>query len=119
MNRSKLSMFDKLRKHMSKAIRRARSVWLSSEASRDQETLTAKELQKKFPKRKQAQVVRKAKRKEATSGVGKSKRTTPGAVTAHSAPAYAHREGARWIKSSSKKIRGERTVMAHQGGIKK
>ncbi len=130
MNRSRQSIFDKLRKSMSKAIKSTRNTFLSKEAIKDRDLLTAKELSKKFPKktsRKKEELAKAIKRKE--SGASrtkktplsskKSKRTTPGTVNAQSSPGYAHREGARWIKNSNKKIKDQRIVAAHHGGVKK
>ena len=130
MNRSRQSIFDKLRKGMSKAIKGARNTFLSKESAKDRDTLTAKELSKKFPKKVsrkkenlakaiQRKKTRVSRSKKTHSGPGQSKRTTPGAVDVQSAPSYPHKEGARWIKNSNKKIRDQRVISAHHGGVKK
>ena len=115
---------------MSKAIKNARSTFLSPQARREQDALTAKELNKKFPKkssaksRKRENLAKALKRKEAhTKGVKKiklasscaSKRTTPGSTQTEFAPSYAHREGTRQIKNLNKKIKDQRTIAAHHG----
>lgn len=130
MNRSRQSIFNKLRKSMSKAIKNARNTFLSKESLKDRDALTSKELKKRFPKkasRKTENLAKALKRKnsrvsqakKAKSGLGQSKRTTPGSVDAQSAPAYAHREGTRQIKNLNKKIRDQRVVAAHHGSSKK
>ena len=115
---------------MSKAIKNARNTFMSQESRKESDALTAKELRKKFPKkasRKKENLAKALKRKQSRvasakrnkSGPGQSKRTTPGAIDVQSAPAYPHKEGARRIKNSNKKIKEQRVVAAHHGGVKK
>lgn len=129
MNRSRQSIFNKLRKGMSKAIKSARNTFLSKDSAKERDALTAKELSKKFPKkasRKKENLAKAIKRKEARgskskkilTGPGKSKRTTPGSAL-QSPPSHPHKEGARWIANSNKKIRDQRVIAAHHGGVKK
>ncbi len=111
MNRSRLSLFDKLRKQMGKAVKKARSLVLSDASQKDCDSMTAKELQKKFP-HKPPKIVKKT--RPAKKGKT-SKRTSPGEVEGQSSPGYAHREGKRWIKNGTKKMQDQRKIAAHHG----
>lgn len=136
MNRAKVSIFNKLRKKMTKAIKYSRSFFLSDATKKYEDEETEKELFKKHPKRKTPQPhinkAVKAKTKEARrdriekllaektahSATGPSKRTTPGTVFAESSPAAAHKEGARWIKNLSKQTQAQRAIQTHNTGKK-
>lgn len=116
MNHSKFPLFNKLRKQITKAIKHAKDIVLSSSAQKEQDLLTAKELNKKFaraPRRKPIPCAKNNKHHKL------SKRTTPGSTDNTSAPASSRREGKRWIKSVNQKISAQNTVISHHGGAKK
>ena len=136
MNRAKTSIFNKLRKKMTKAIKYARSFFLSDATKKYEDRETEKELFKKYPKRKtpkpHIKKAVKAKTKEARrdriekllaektthAATGPSKRTTPGTVFTESSPAAAHKEGARWIKNLNKQTLAQRALQTHNTGKK-
>jgi hypothetical protein len=137
MNKSKQPLFGQMRKKMAKAIKDARSLFLSEETRQYQDEQTAIELRKKFPRKKpsrkqqalaKALKVKKENKALAIEGIlatkmGKSsKRTTPGHALAgmtESSPASPHKEGARWIKNSTKQMLNQRTIQNHHGAQKK
>ncbi len=111
---------------MSKAIKNAQSGKPIPETRKYSDELTTKEMLKKYPKReaqkKEALLkamqegisAKKAKKHKATS-----KRTTPGTPPSDSSPAYPHREGKRWMKTTLEQIASQRTVQDHRGRKKK
>ncbi len=137
MNKSKQPLFGQLRKKMVKAIKGARTLFLSEETRQYQDEQTALELRKKFPRKKlsrqkqalaKALKVKKENKALAVEGLlamkmGKaSKRTSPGQTLARmteSSPASPHKEGARWIKNLNKQMLSQRTIQNHHGTQKK
>lgn len=122
MNRAKRAMPNKLRKKMTKEIRVAQAQYPSPEARRYSDELTAKEMLKKYPKKRAKKI------SETVQATGKrfnvkkkmqkrntSKRTTPGTTPANSTPAVVHREGGRWIKTLTQQAKTERVIQAHRG----
>jgi len=102
---------------MSKAIRSSQAEVLSVEERNDSDTMTAKEMLKKFPKKTAKkkvglfQAIKNsilAKKAKPTKKI--SKRTNTGPVPSDSAPANANREGKRWIKTLTKQTLADRVV---------
>ena len=105
MNRSKKQLTKQAQKGVKKAVRKAQSSYKVIKKKDEGDVLTAKEMRLKFPKKplskqkanlpvkKKAAPVKKVVKK------GGSKRTAPGTTLSQSAPAFAHREGERWIKT--------------------
>lgn len=118
MNRLKVSLYDKLRKQMSKAIRHAKNAFLSPESLKDQEEFTLKELKKKFPQSRKPVPCKMAKN-SCKKHLKTSKRTTPGTTSNQSPPSSCNKEGKRWIKNGAKQIKTTRTVANHHGAVKK
>lgn len=116
MNHYKFPLFNKLRKQITKAVKHAKDIVLSSSAQKEQDLLTAKELSKKFPRAQRRKPIACAKHNKKHS---LSKRTAPGSTHNTSTPASSHREGKRWIKSINQKINAQNTITSHHGGVKK
>ncbi len=111
---------------MSKAIKNAQSGIPALETRTYSDELTAKEMLKKYPKRaaEKKEALLKAMQKslgarKAKSQKGTSKRTTPGTPPSDSSPAYPHREGKRWMKTTIEQIAAQRTIQDHHGRKKK
>ncbi|MEN9343847.1 MAG: hypothetical protein RLZZ453_634 [Chlamydiota bacterium] len=111
------AIFNKLKKVIFKETKK-KGV-LSKESLKDQDELTKKELNKRFPNSLHgAKLSQKNGKKPAHKKV--SKRSTPGSTITTEAPtASSHREGKRWIKTTKQQIAAERKVLAHQGARKK
>jgi len=125
MNRTKRPIDNKLRKKMSKAIRNAQTGSPSIKSRKTDPEVTGKQMLKEFPNRagkKKEELVAEiqmritAKKNKAKGST--SKRTTPGDVPSDSSPANAHREGKRWIKTTTKQILAQRAVETHRAGKK-
>ena len=107
MNRSKLSVNNRLSKKIRKEVHNAQKEYLKPEERLYSDQLTTKEMLKKYPKK-----VAKVKialldsmdkgiklKKKAPTRIN-SKRTTPAeGLIASAAPAYVHKEGSRWAKT--------------------
>ena len=130
MNRSKQPLLSRLRKQMTKAIKGARSLFLSKETRAYQDEQTAKELRKKFPQKKrsrkkealaQALKTKQEKKQLLLERVAPhvSKRTSPHMGIEESAPASPHKEGARWIKNLNNKMVTQRAIQSHHGAPKR
>lgn len=106
MNRSKHSLTSKLSKKIKKEVRNAQVEYARPEERAYSDQLTAKEMLKKYPKKtvkKEKSLLesmqKRVKAKKQTPKRTSSKRTTPGEVPSTSTPAFAHKEGARWVKT--------------------
>lgn len=115
MNRSKLSMNNKLSKKMQKEVRNSQKEYLKPEERLYSDQLTTREMLKKYPKKvvkKQKSLLdamqRRVRLKKQAPKRASSKRTTPGEVSAQSAPASIHKEGARWVKTLASQSRVQR-----------
>ncbi len=122
MNRNKRPMSNRLQKKMAKEIRIAQGRYSVPESQQYSDELTAKELLKKYPKRKAAKHVetlesarKKILLKKKIQHVNVSKRTTPTFVTSDSPPAHIHAEGKRWMKTLVKQNLAERKILTHKG----
>jgi|ERR1700722_2966395 len=123
MNRMKRPITNKLQKKISKEVRSAQGRYSVPETQQYSDTLTAKEMLKKYPKKeaqKREALVKSIRKemsiKKKTQHKNISKRTNTRLVDDHeSPPAHIHPEGKRWIKTLVKQNRAERTVQAHKG----
>ncbi len=106
MNRSKQALNGKLNKKNQKEVHKTLQTLPTQDLYRD--SLTAKELSKKFPKK-----MAKGGKLAAPKKIGiqkksplkkHSKRTGPSRelITTESTPAHSHREGAVWVKTLTK-----------------
>ncbi len=109
MNRSKRSLNNRLLKKIQKEVRNAQTEYQSQQDRAYSDQLTTKEMLKKHPKKvakKEKSLLdsmqKRFKLKKQRAKRISSKRTTPGEVVANSAPASAHKEGARWVKTLAK-----------------
>lgn len=106
MNRSKQALNGKLNKKNQKEVHKTLKAAPSQDLYRD--SLTAKELSKKFPKK-----IAKGGKLPAPKKIGiqkksplkkHSKRTGPSRdlITTEASPSHVHREGAMWVKTLTK-----------------
>ena len=100
-------MTNRLQKKMAKEIRNAQGRYSVPESQQYSDELTAKELLKKYPKRKAAKhaetlesAQKKILSKKKIQHVNESKTTTPTFVPSDSSPAHIHEEGKRWIEDA-------------------
>ena len=122
MNRNKRPLPKRTQKKMQKEIRLSQNTPSTREGRQYMDELTAKELAKKYPRKKKRTLPLTKKvvtAKKSTKGKGVSKRTTPGTVSSHSAPAHVHSEGTRWIKTLTKQAKTQRTVQTRHSSKKK
>lgn len=112
------AIFNKLKKIISKETKKKQL--LSKESLKDQDELTKKELKARFPKSLLGKEIDSKKTKK-TSHKKASKRSTPGLDNnpTEAPTASSHREGKRWIQTTTKQIASERKIIEHRGARKK
>ena len=123
MNRTKRPISQRLQKKMAKTIRSAQGRYLVPETRQYSDTLTTKEMLKKYPKKeaaKKEEMLISAIKGMAIKKKGQhkniSRRTTPGPVSGReSAPAHVHSEGKRWMKTLMKQSQTQRAIQSHKG----
>lgn len=118
MNKSKQLLNNKLSKKIQKEVRKAQKEYLRREEPTDSDPVTAEEMLKRFPKKtakkEKALLASLQKQMKIKKGCKKkilSKRTNPGEVLAHSAPAHVHKEGSHWVKTLTQQNKEKRKLL--------
>ena len=111
---------------MNKEVRAAQVEYQRPEEREYSDQLTAQEMLKRFPKKaadkKRALVAaleKGVKQKKQPPKRNPSKRTTPGEISSLSAPAFAHKEGARWAQTLKLQSRIQRKSLQKKMSKKK